>query len=113
MSIVSFGLGGDATGMILSRFNLGGFEIIIDIEPTRSGGGGVTNRKLRDDRKVYQDVTFRIIYKEKEWSRKYVWTNELVDAFVRVTSVARKVINTIKILVNGVSNTYKRFRLKR
>ncbi len=116
MSVIgTFGLGGGPSRMIINRFNLGGWGADIIIEPPRSGGGVGVSKRWRKDRPdvIYQDVTFRIRYHDKVWSKKYAWSSELVDAYVRVTGVVSKIVNRIKIFVEGVSKSITSFRLKR
>ena len=92
MSIISFGLGGDATGMILNRFNLGGFDItiVIDPEPERGGKGTPRGRGKREE--PHQLVTISIRYNNKEWEHKYLWRDNYVDAYIRTTGVISTVI---------------------
>lgn len=107
--ILTNGLGGGATSMLLGQFNLGFITVTIEPEPptpppsapptliTR-GAGGDYEQPLPQNYKI----SFVIRHKKHTWTKEYLVsrTNGLV--LIRITKTINKVRDKIKIVVKGI-----------
>jgi len=104
--ILTGGLGGNATSMILGQFNLGFITVIIEPEPeppitpppTVTGGAGGDYLDIPQRYKV----TFTIRHKQHTWQKEYIVDKSKGLILIRVTKVINKVIDNVKIVVKGI-----------
>jgi len=104
MSIITNGLGSNATNLILGMVQLGFLEIIIEpespiIPPSVTGGAGGDYPDIQPRHKI----TFVIRHKDSTWEKSYVVDQSRGLILIRVTKVATKVINTIMIQIKKIT----------
>lgn len=102
--ILTNGLGGNASNMILGQFNLGFFEVTITPEPpitpppvTPVGGIGGDPEIITKQR-----ITFTIRRKGVTWQKSYVIDESKGKILIRITKVINKVIDRINITIKGI-----------
>ena len=127
--IITNGLGGNATNMILGQFHLGPFDGVIVIEPPvvkpPGGGGGSPFAGLipytdyqpwntdHEELEKFHKVSFKITYNGKTWKKYYYMREKYKDAIVSVTGVIKTMIKGIRIKVSNARSAFNKFRIKR
>jgi len=102
--ILTNGLGGDATSMILGQFNLGFISVVIEPEPpitppTVTGGTGGDYQDILPQR---HKITFTIRHKRHTWQKEYIVDESKGLILIRITKVINKVMDNVKIVVKGI-----------
>ena len=96
--LVTFGLGGNATNMILGRFHLGYAEFKVIVKPTKpprggKGGGGygagTAPTKLPSKHDQY-DIIFIVSYKQKRWTNAFIVKPETLNRVLAVFATFKK-----------------------
>jgi len=108
----TFGLGRQ-----LNTFWLGtiGIEIIIPPKqpPSTGGGYGRIIRPGEFSKRKHREIIFVIRYNGKEWRRIYLWRDEFINAYIKVTGIMNTIINNIRISINKIKNMFNMIRIKR
>jgi len=113
MSIITNGLGSNATNLILGMVQLGFLEIIIEPEPpivppSVTGGAGGDYPDIQPRHKI----TFVIRHKDSTWEKSYVVDQSRGLILIRITKTINKVIDRIKISINGIKKKIGSIRIK-
>lgn len=126
--IITNGLGGNATNLILGPQHLGYFaEIIIKpppVEEKKRGGGGAPfeglipyrwpwEKRPEFDELDYHEVIFVITINKRRWVRAYHWRNKYGEALITVTNVINNIIKDIRFTVRNARSKFDKFRIKR
>ena len=113
--LITNGLGSSASNLILADFKLGFFEVIIEPEPpiiipppTVTGGAGGDYQDIQPRHKI----TFVIRHKDSSWQKEYIVDQSRGLIFIRITKVINKVIDRIKITINGIKKKIGSIRIK-
>lgn len=124
--LITNGLGGNCTNMMLGHFHLGSLEIIIGSPPTGSpiippviperpnaGGGGSSVRPYWPDRTedwdvdVPRTITVKIKYKNKTLAdRMYVVSSKRADHIITVSNFLTKTRELISVAVSNVKSRF-------
>jgi hypothetical protein len=104
--IITNGLGGNASSMILGHFHLGFFEIIIEPEPPPPPGGpsgatGFGPTTLPADRKLVK-ITFRIKRNDDMWAKSYIVRERKALILIRISNLINTVTTNISVAVTGI-----------
>ena len=97
--IVTFGLGGDASTMLLGRFNLGFGFVDVIVKPKKERGGrgvygtgtAVPAKDWRKREKELYDVIFVISYKDSHWTNKFTVEKQGLSSVTSVVALLKKV----------------------
>ena len=102
--ILTGGLGGDSSTLILGQFNLGFVTVTIEPEPpiivpppVTGGAGG----DYADTPQRYK-VSFTIRHKKHTWQKEYTVNKSNGLILIRITKVINKVIDNVKIAIKGI-----------
>ncbi len=108
--IITRGLGGDATAMILGKFNLGflGIEIIIPPRPV-GGGGSVSHGVFPDrtdvwDKDAARTIIIRIKYKKKTTEKIYLVSAVRTEFIIKVLNIVNITRDRIKISIRNLKH---------
>lgn len=104
--IITNGLGGNTSNMILGHFHLGFFEVIIEDIP---GGRDYVDAKPYPKQKV--QVTFKIKYKDKKWHKTYLVDEEKTPIIIKITNMINTVTTKISVTVANMRKRLKIFRI--
>ena len=103
--IITGGLGGDASNLILGQFNLGFISVIIEPEPpvitpppTVTGGAGGDYTDIPQRYKI----TFNIRHKKHTWHKEYTVDKSNGLILIRITKTINKVIDNVTIAIKGI-----------
>ena len=112
--MMTFGLGGDATRMLVNRFSLGGFSVTVEvIEPPSTVGGGSYGVFRPSEHERFKTIVITVRHKNQTWERRYLVREFVGNIVFRITNVASSIINNINISVSNFKKTLKNFRIKR
>jgi len=102
--IITQGLGGDATSMILGNFHLGFVSLEIEIVTPGTGGGSgpvsVTDKKL---------VIIRIKYKNKKYEKQYMVDKKKANILIKISKIVNKIVTSIVI---NIKNFRQKIKIK-
>lgn len=123
--LITNGLGGNCTNMMLGFFHLGSIELIIGSppvgspivppipEPPNAGGGGSSVRPFWPDRTEDWDIdnprtiTVKIRYKDKVLADKmYVVSSNRAEFIIKVSNWISKTRDMISVTVKNVKNRF-------
>jgi len=118
--IITNGLGGNHSNMIIGVFNLGFISIeIIEEKPTlRPGGAGLATDKTFPDRTEPWDedapraIIIRIKIKDKTTEKIYHVSAKRAKFIITVTNFISKTHDRIKVTINNLKHRAKRFFVK-
>ena len=101
--IITNGLGGNASSMILGHFHLGFFEIIITPEPPPPVGGpsGITGVGPTEVKKLYK-ITFRITREDKMWAKSYVVRERKAKILIKISNLINTITTNIQVRVTSI-----------
>jgi hypothetical protein len=108
--VITNGLGGNASSMILGHFHLGFFEFIVEPEPPPTGPGGpggitgVGPTEI-DTKKLYK-ITFRIKRKDDMWAKSYVVHERKAKILIRISNLINTVTTNISIKITGIKKRF-------
>jgi hypothetical protein len=119
--LITNGLGGNCTNMMLGFFHLGSLEVIIGSpglppeppKPPNAGGGGSSVRPFWPDRTEDWDIdnprtiTVKIRYKDKVLADKmYVVSSNRAEFIIKVSNWISKTRDMISVTVKNVKNRF-------
>ena len=105
--ILTNGLGGNASNMILGQFNLGFLGITITPEPPVvpvTGGPGGDYRDYTQAQEKLR-ITFIITREDSKWEKSYIVDKERGLILIKITKIINTISNNIKF---GITNIRKR-----
>jgi len=116
VSIVSFGLGGDATNMIINQFSLGFLEVIIPEPPPEipelpSGGGsapmqpGEIQRWYKPVTEPKRPVTIKITIGNYSNDRSFLLSPKPIGLLIKVLDVINITKANIKVTLIAINNS--------
>lgn len=113
--ILTGGLGGSASSMILGQFNLGFISVTVTpvppvIPPTQTPSGG-TGGDYHDIRPRHK-ITFVIRHKGSTWEKEYIVDQSTGNIVIRILKVWTNVKNRINIIVRNIKNKLGNIRIK-
>lgn len=108
--VLTNGLGGDATAMILGRFHMGYFDVTITPKPPEPpipptggnnayGGGDYPQQTLTPDSYV---ITFNIERKGMKWNKSYVVHRKQGLILIKVTNMLNTISDRINFTVTNI-----------
>ncbi len=108
--ILTRGLGGDATSMILGKFNLGKASITIEIEPPViwDTGGGETPAQ-----EPVRSVIITVRYGDMTWKKRYVILASRITILVSINRIINTISTNIKMKVNSIRKLLNKIRIKK
>ena len=117
MSIISFGLGGDATNMIINKFSLGFLGLDIIIEPPYIGSGGSAPMAPGEIQNFYTPIDQKIYdtHKKLVTIKFRLGTLESEGDFMlnpKPLNVLINVVNLINNTSNAISVSFKNIKYK-
>ena len=115
--IVSNGLGANCgpSTQIISQFNLGFFEVIIEEitppAPSPGGGGaGVIYRPSEEDQ--IRVIRISVKHKDKTWTKIFRVSRKQIQLYVWVTNVINRITTDIYIRVGKAKRFFNKIRIK-
>lgn len=115
--ILTGGLGGNASSMILGQFNMGFITITVEPDPdpdtqptitgSPSGGGGDGLETVRKHK-----ITFTIRHKKHSWQKEYIVDESTGNIVITILNVWSKIKNRINITVQGIKKKLGNIRIK-
>jgi len=108
---MTFGLGGNATEMIASKFGLNGLTITAEILPPMGGGSGIPFALPLND--PIQTVRITVMYKGKSWVRIFKFSRFGIQAIISIRSIFATVTTKFTIAVTKMRKAINIMRLKR
>ena len=109
--IITLGLGGDNTSMILGEFHMGSLDVEIIIPPiTGGGGGGGTTHGVFPDRTQQWDddakrsIIIRIKYKNKTTEKIFLVSEKRTKFIIKVMDIINITRSRIKITVTNLKH---------
>jgi hypothetical protein len=104
--IITNGLGGNASSMILGHFHLGFLDVVIEPEPPTGPGGpsgytGVGPSTHQDVKKLYK-ITFRIKRKEDVWMKSYIVKERRALILIKISNLINTISTNISVAVTGI-----------
>lgn len=106
--IITQGLGGDASNMIVGHFHLGFFEIGIIVPPTPGGGGGSVapgafpDRTEDWDQDAPRTIIIRVTFRKKKTEKIYIVSSKQLDVIIAVSNFLSKTKDRITVAVTNV-----------
>jgi hypothetical protein len=127
--VLTGGLGGNHTNMIVGFFHLGPFEVIIGSPPIGSpiippvpeyphaGGGGTRPVHWPDRTEAWDDgvprtITIRIKYKDEVTERMYVVSSKKAEYIIKVGKFITKTRELINVTVSNVKSRFAKVSVK-
>jgi len=105
--IITNGLGGNASTMILGQFNLGFLGVVISpvppSKPVTGGAGGDYEPYIQPQTKI--QIKFIIKRKDSKWEKTYVVDKERGLILIKITKIINTITNKISF---GITNIRKR-----
>jgi hypothetical protein len=108
VGIISMGLGGDATAMILGSFHLGFASIEIIDEPDvveGSGAGASTDTKKKQ-------ITIRVTRGKNVWARTYIVDEKQKSIIIKVGKLINTMVKHISITVGKIKKIASMFKIR-
>ena len=109
--IITQGLGGDASNMIVVHFHLGFFEIGIIVPPSPPwGGGGVggpaptafPDRTEDWDQDAPRTIIVRVTFNKKKTEKIYIVSSKQLDVIIAVSNFLSKTRDRITVTITNV-----------
>ncbi len=109
--ILTNGLGGDSTAMILGPFRLKIFIDVRDVNPKRPGGNAAVFPIRRDDDDKKQElkklVCITVKMGENDIYREYIVSKERSDKIVEIANVINKTLQNIGVSITNFKSKFK------
>lgn len=109
--VITRGLGGNATNMILGRFNLGPLTVVVEVPPEppapSAGAPGVIIPK-----KKKQKVIITVYYKDKKWRKEYWITMARTRVIILVTKIINTITTNISVSVGKIKRLINNIRIR-
>jgi len=100
--IITNGLGGNATSMIVGQFNLGFAFIEIEVTPPPTFGGGAL--PTADQKQL---VIIRVKYQNKKWEKQYMVSKKRAGIIVKVSKAINRIITNISVKIQNFRQKIK------
>jgi len=107
--IITQGLGGDASNMIVGHFHLGFFEIgiIVPPKPGGAGGAGVAPGAFPDrtedwDQDAPRTIIIRVTFNKKKTEKIYIVSSKQLDVIIAVSNFLSKARDRITVTITNV-----------
>jgi len=110
--LLTRGLGGDATNVILSKFSLGFITVTVEpVPPDYTGGFGSVY--IPDPEEAFKLVTITVRYKSQTWKKTYLVRIFQSTVIIKVIDVINKITTNISIAVRNMRKMINKLRIKR